>query len=106
VDPSGPDLPLPIHLVIYSAGLDLDPMAVGREERAHRGKDVNNEVGGSGVRWRPAPVVFNAQKYVDGVPLEETEAMARRCPRWNPVTTMRGSWRFSGGLGCYGRDRA
>jgi hypothetical protein len=77
VDPSSPDLPLPIRLVIYSAALDLDPTAAGREERAHRGKGVNDDVSGSRVRWRPAPVVFNARKYADGVPLEETEAMAR-----------------------------
>jgi hypothetical protein len=60
VDLSGLDLPLPIRLVIYSAALDLDPTAGGREERAHRGKDIDDKVGGSGGRRRPAPVVFDA----------------------------------------------
>jgi hypothetical protein len=51
-------------------------------------------------------VVFEAREDAHGVPLDATETMARRCPRWNPVTTRGGSWRFIDGSGCYGRDRA
>jgi hypothetical protein len=55
---------------------------------------------------RAVLVVFEAREDADGVPLDAIEMMVRRCPRWKPVTMMGGSWRFIGGSGCYGRDRA
>jgi hypothetical protein len=77
-------------------------MAEEREERAHREKTSTARSGGSGGRRRLTPVVFEAQKDEDDVPLEETEVMARRRHRGFPRTEVRRDWRLMAGRGCPG----
>jgi hypothetical protein len=47
------------------------------EERAHRGKDVDSEVDGSGGRRRAILVVFETSRSDNGVQGEAAKVMAR-----------------------------
>jgi hypothetical protein len=62
------------------------------EERAHRGKDIDGEVGGSGGRRRAVLVVFKTSRSDDGVQGEATMVMARRRRQVLPGTWMRCDW--------------
>jgi hypothetical protein len=63
-----------------------------REERAHRGKDVDGEVGGSGGRRRAVLAVFKTSRSDDGIQGEAVKVMARRQRRVLPGTGTRRDW--------------
>jgi hypothetical protein len=62
------------------------------EERAHRGKDIDGEVGGSGGHRRAVLVVFKTSRSDDGVQGEAAKVMARRWRRVLPGTGTRCDW--------------
>jgi hypothetical protein len=66
-----------------------------KREDAHRGKDVDGKVCGSGVRQWSVPVVSEVREVADDDSREEVETMKRRLCQEFPGTTVRSDRRLA-----------